>query len=1263
MNYIFFDLETDGSEFSESAYCTLVDEPVIVKPDILVLKLLEADVIVGHNIKAWDIPILEEKFSELKKKCLHIWDTLEIEAILRPLAGSLALEAKHNAKDDVAQTLALFLSQVNRIRKEGLTDRICGLLQISPDDLPDNGVVGTEPEFMPIATRTLPLNVEPSSRSLIIAPRIFWPYLTGIQGLTFHYSASHLNDIVDIDYTPVKKPSVVRELTDLFASRFVDECQSRGLQPMVFLMPDYLRYRFRYKTRSFLNLLDLGAQDTNIDRNLLCVDPCDLTQSLLDEYDNILQFEPEYASFCGGNILDKNFRLPENLSIRRVGDSIRLSDGTCVRKMDFNSYAKYKPLNISKISSTGIHLPEVTEIAKFTDYSDNSHWQAVSEIIGRQTAHLVVAVVHDESDIPFLEQHLRNNEMLNIPQIRIRERRSFHKYVDLATRDNSLTGVVIVTSSALAGASFRYEHDAAIILCDDDIFDLWRIPDASPDPDTLNRVWTSLIRSVFPLGDILRITKSSCDRDFLVAEPSDSPEIIKEKIRKNLINGASFRDGQEDYLNVILKGGNHFVCLPTGTGKSVLFQGPAFYATNRLSIVISPLRALIREQVSKLRKKNHNNDVDYLISGHSEKYIFDGIRSGRIRLLYITPEQFLRSRLISTLQQRADRDDGLGYVIFDEAHCISNWGMSFRASYLHATLGCMRLFPNERYLFFSATLPESVKDDIRFILGEDVDIHCRPGVRYLNERIVPRCIPIKAPKGEKDQDPYPNRYAKVAHILRSSELDWSNSIAFVFFDDRDRGEKLTNFLKERFPDISERIINYHAGLKDDEKDAKETDIKEGRVSIIVCTKAMGMGIDIGNIHLVIHVKRPGSLEDYLQEIGRAGRETLPRGRDNIEAVCLDTRKITDSSVKTTWDDVKRVFDGLCKENEIAKGREFTKGFRRPHSYDRMNRIISPDYGKILFLLKRAHRIEAKREAFIFSVKAIRDIDPKAEIDNDALALLWYIKAENAAGNYEIIPEKALDSIGRYTADAETIQYSETLKKLENKGYVICFEPKLISITQEVRPAFNRYRDHSGIQILFKYLRAFKNAGKEDEVSYEKGERYYHNDAKKIHNLLSKYPYCNLDRVQTGFEAMWKLVTSKYGPDEDVIKTIPKQIRFDNIISQDSDDCHSDFVIPYKMLTLGPFVSMQPYDTYRISVLDTSPIDELEDDIGLRLAVQNKANVLKQDICWHFMEKLAEEGKAFDIEKFITKYFNATLSPGTDIDTILAPFINLLNSLL
>lgn len=412
-----------------------------------------------------------------------------------------------------------------------------------------------------------------------------------------------------------------------------------------------------------------------------------------------------------------------------------------------------------------------------------------------------------------------------------------------------------------------------------------------------------------------------------------------ELIRKHFIGDYQWKPTQEEVLPYMWeKRGNCIVSMPTGEGKSVCFQGPALYRasiTKKLSLVITPLRALMQDQVEELHKKGFATNVDYL-SGDRQRpeveSIYRKLRSGEIALLYITPERFRVKSFMNVLFQRMEMDDGLEYIIFDEAHCISQWGQEFRPDYRNAVLTCIELRKQFDFMFalFSATVTTQVESDIRSFLP---DIQ-RLGQTAEDYNPIRQHIGISFALTEHEDEA---RIDEIVRFIEDKQIDFSLSCMIVFCRTHRQCEETADALSElalrsspgsKLNKCIDKIGFYHAGLDADLRNDvyEQFKRKEGvdPLYILCATKAFGMGMDISNVHYIVHYSPPSVLEDYLQEVGRAGRDekqyklAFEDGKEKIPALCLtskeDFRKLKELLIKNlmSWSNLTDAKDKIVE---------------------------------------------------------------------------------------------------------------------------------------------------------------------------------------------------------------------------------------------------------------------------------------------------------------------------------------------------------------
>ena len=326
----------------------------------------------------------------------------------------------------------------------------------------------------------------------------------------------------------------------------------------------------------------------------------------------------------------------------------------------------------------------------------------------------------------------------------------------------------------------------------------------------------------------------------------DTPPSIEATLRR-VFGLQDFRPHQRDIIEHVIGGGDAFVLMPTGGGKSLCYQLPALHRPG-LCVVVSPLISLMKDQVDALlangvRAAMYNSNLE----AAEARAVLARLHHGELDLLYVAPERMMRPGFIHSLQELP-----VGLIAIDEAHCVSQWGHDFRPEY--AALGELRQqFPGTPFIALTATADPQTREDIvavlglqqarRFITGFD-----RPNIRYTVL--------------EKH-----NPQSQLLRFLQQRE----GESGIVYALSRKRVEEVAGHLAER----GHAAAAYHAGLPAGERrDVQERFVRDD-VAIVVATVAFGMGIDKPNVRFVVHYDLPRHLEGYYQETGRAGRDGLP----------------------------------------------------------------------------------------------------------------------------------------------------------------------------------------------------------------------------------------------------------------------------------------------------------------------------------------------------------------------------------------------------
>ena len=370
------------------------------------------------------------------------------------------------------------------------------------------------------------------------------------------------------------------------------------------------------------------------------------------------------------------------------------------------------------------------------------------------------------------------------------------------------------------------------------------------------------VASADPWAEVARMELTEGDLTD-TAEISERLDRVRERFEFD-----DWRPGQLETMRRFIRGDDTLAVLPTGSGKSITFQIPALLSPG-LTLVISPLTALMNDQVENLRTRGVTT-VAAIHSGVPQgewRAVLQGAARGDYKLLYISPERLWSQEFVETLAQI-----GVARVAVDEAHCISQWGHSFRPEYTAIPRALARMGANRPpTLAVTATATPKVRNEIRRLLelrsedGEPVALSPdRPEIRYYVEPCA----------DHEDRD---LRVVQVVEAFRSRA-------AIVYVPTRRDTTRIAGLLGA----AGHSARPYHGGMAQPARQHVEDAFRHGDVDVVVATKAFGMGIDKPDIALIVHLEMPATIEEYVQETGRAARGAIGTGRSAGTAMLLRT---------------------------------------------------------------------------------------------------------------------------------------------------------------------------------------------------------------------------------------------------------------------------------------------------------------------------------------------------------------------------------------
>ena len=360
----------------------------------------------------------------------------------------------------------------------------------------------------------------------------------------------------------------------------------------------------------------------------------------------------------------------------------------------------------------------------------------------------------------------------------------------------------------------------------------------------------------------------------------------------------SFRPPQEEIIHSVLEGKDTIALLPTGGGKSLCYQVPGMLLDG-ICLVISPLISLMRDQVESLNKKGINAiSLQNKLSVDEIVTLFDNLKFGNAQFLYLSPERLQSPLIIQKIKELQ-----INCIAVDEAHCISEWGHDFRPSYRQIK-NIREYFPNTSIIALTATATKKVIKDIRKNLEMT---ECQVFKKsFFRDNLAYQVYTLE------------NKMERLLRILSKNQ-----SSTIIYVGSRKKTEELANYINTK----GFKTVSYHGGMSSEDKQSSFDLWMSEERPIMVATNAFGMGIDKPNVRVVIHMDLPYSLENYIQEAGRGGRD----GEKAFSVVLqnesdIDTFKRNTIDKIPSIDDIKEVHKRLYKYFHIAKGEKVDGSF-------------------------------------------------------------------------------------------------------------------------------------------------------------------------------------------------------------------------------------------------------------------------------------------------------------------------------------------------